>query len=168
VTPTLFVKYPTLHSFADASQEELEQAIRSTGFYRNKARSIIANAQTLLERHNGEIPRTLQELTALPGVGRKTANCVLGAVYGINEGVVVDTHVIRLSQRLGLSKHSSPEKIELDLMEILPQKDWYDFSNLLILHGRAVCNARKPDCPRCPVKKQCPSAEKMLRRYWKR
>jgi endonuclease-3 len=166
VTPALFGKYPSVKAFASAKQEELEQDIRSTGFYRNKARSIIGNAQALLERHDGVVPRTMAELTDLPGIGRKTANCVLGAVYGINEGVVVDTHVIRLSQRLGLSKHSTPEKIERDLMSLIPKKEWYNFSNILILHGRNLCNARKPDCPRCPVRLQCPSAKKMLRAFW--
>ena len=167
VTPALFSKYPTVESFARAKQEELEVDIRPTGFFRNKAKSIIGNAQALLERHNGTVPKTIEELTALPGVGRKTANCVLGAVYGINSGIVVDTHVIRLSQRLGLSRNANPEKIERDLMMIVPQHDWYDFSNLLILHGREICGARKPECPSCSLRRICPSAEPMMRKFWK-
>ena len=166
VTPGLFKKYPSVKAFAMAGQFDLEQEIHSTGFYRNKARSIIGNAKALLERHAGVVPKTMEELTALPGVGRKTANCVLGAVYGINEGIVVDTHVIRLAERLGLSKQKTPEKIEQDLMQVVEKKDWYAFSNLIILHGRAVCKARKPECPACSLKRSCPSAAAFTRQYW--
>ena len=167
VTRDLFKKYRTVRDYARAPLSGLEQDIRSTGFYKNKAKNIIACCKMLLEKHDGIVPRSMDELIELPGVGRKTANCVLGAAYGINEGVVVDTHVLRLSERLGLSHNETPEKVELDLMQIVPQQDWYDFSNVLISHGRAVCNARKPNCPACSLLRYCPSAEKFMMKFWK-
>lgn len=165
VTPGLFRKLPTPRHFASMDQKELEQEIRSTGFFRNKARNIIAASKSIVERFGGEVPRTMEELLQLGGVGRKTANCVLGGAFGINEGIVVDTHVERLSQRLGLTKQKTAEKIERDLMEIVPRDDWYDFSNLLILHGRRTCIARKPLCPECTIRRQCPSAEGFMKRF---
>lgn len=167
VTPGLFKKYPTPGAFAALPQEELEVEIRSTGFFRNKARSIIGAAQAITGSHGGVVPQTMEELIQLPGVGRKTANCVLGGAFGINEGVVVDTHVGRLAQRLGLTREKTAEKIERDLMDRVPKKEWYDISNLLILHGRRVCLARKPRCPECELKKLCPSAEGFVRRFWR-
>ncbi len=161
VTPGLFSKYPHAKAFAEASPPEIEQEIRSTGFFRSKAKSIIGASKALVEKHGGEVPADMDALTGLPGVGRKTANCVLGGGFGIQSGIVVDTHVQRLAGRLGLSKETTPEKIEADLMELVPKKDWYLFSNLLILHGRAICNARKPDCAKCKVRTFCPSADKM-------
>jgi endonuclease-3 len=166
VTKSLFKKYRTAKDYAEARQEELEQDIRSTGFYRNKAKNIIACCKALVERHNGKVPDSMEQLTKLAGVGRKTANCVLGGAYGICSGVIVDTHVKRLANRLGLSRHDDPEKIELDLMQIVPQPEWYDFSNRLIWHGRKVCHARKPKCPECILQPHCPSAEEYLRKYW--
>ena len=165
VTPGLFKRYRNASDFAMANRAELEEQIRSTGFYRNKARNIIACCTQLTEQYGGTVPSTMEELTQLAGVGRKTANCVLGAAFGINAGVVVDTHVERLSGRLGLSTKKTPQKIELDLMELVPQKDWHDFSNLLILHGRQVCNARKPNCPVCTLRTICPSAKEFMARF---
>ena len=162
VTKTLFDKYRTAADYAEADPGELEEDIRPTGFYRNKARSLRGMAQALVEEHGGEVPRTMPELVALPGVGRKTANVVLGNAFGIDEGVVVDTHVRRVSNRLGLTEEQDPEKIERDLMAVVPREDWTVFSHLLILHGRRICKARKPDCPNCPVNDICPSA-----RYYK-
>lgn len=167
VTPGLFRKFPTPAHFAAVDQKELEVEIRSTGFFRNKARNIIAASRSIMEQFGGEVPRTMEDLLQLGGVGRKTANCVLGGAFGVNEGVVVDTHVERLSQRLGLSGEKTAEKIERDLMEIVPQSDWYDFSNLLILHGRETCDARKPKCPECGLRRVCPSAEGFLRKYYR-
>lgn len=167
VTKELFKKYRTARDYAEADVKEFENEIRSTGFYRNKARNIIACARTLVEKYGGKVPASMEELTKLPGVGRKTANCVLGGAFGINAGVVVDTHVERLSQRLGLTGAATAEKIEQELMQIVPQKDWYDFSNMLILHGRNVCNARKPNCPVCSLKKLCPSAESFMTKFWR-
>jgi len=163
VTPGLFKKYPSARHFAEANQAELEQDIRSTGFYRNKAKSIIACTGSLVEKHGGEVPKTMEELVELGGVGRKTANCVLGGAYGINSGVIVDTHVRRVAQRLGLSRHDDPEKIEIDLMGLAPQPEWFDLGNMLIWHGRKVCDAKKPKCADCALVKLCPSAEKFLR-----
>jgi endonuclease-3 len=163
VTPTLFKKYRRASDFANANPAELEQEIRSTGFYHNKAKSIIACCRALVEKHGGKVPKTMDELVQLGGVGRKTANCVLGGAYGINSGVVVDTHVRRVSQRLGLATTDDPEKIELALMALLPQDDWYLFGNLLIWHGRKTCDARKPNCLNCIIQKLCPSAEEFLR-----
>jgi endonuclease III len=136
----------------------LEEDIRPTGFYRNKARSLRGMASTLVENHGGEVPRTMSELVALPGVGRKTANVVLGNAFGVDEGIVVDTHVRRVSGRLGLTQNRDPAKIEQDLMQVVPKDDWTIFSHLLILHGRRTCKARKPDCPNCILNDICPSA----------
>ena len=158
VTPTLFDKYPTAADYAGADPTELEEDIRPTGFFRNKAKSLRGMAGALVEDHGGEVPRTMEELVALPGVGRKTANVVLGNAFGVDEGVVVDTHVRRLSNRLGFTAHNDPEKIEKDLMQTVPKRDWTVFSHLLILHGRSVCKARKPACSDCVVNDLCPSA----------
>lgn len=159
VTQSLFLKYTKPEDYAAVPREELEDDIRSTGFFRNKAKSIQGMARALTEDHDGEVPRTMAELTALPGVGRKTANVILGNAFGINEGVVVDTHVKRLSNRLGLTREQTPEKIERDLIPLVPEEDRTAFSHLLILHGRAVCKARKPLCPDCPLNDICPSAD---------
>ncbi|HEY2711161.1 MAG TPA: endonuclease III [Chthoniobacterales bacterium] len=164
VTPSLFARYRSAADFARARPAELEKAIQSTGFFRNKARSIRAAAAAIQTRHDGKVPQTMEELHALPGVGRKTANVVLGNAFSKNEGVVVDTHVVRLSQRLGLTTHKDPEKIERDLMKLIPQKDWTNWSHWLIWHGRRRCFARKPDCPNCEVLKLCPSGPKFIRR----
>lgn len=160
VTPILFRKYPNAKEFSEADPRELEQDIYSTGFYKNKARNIIACCQSIVEKHDGVVPNTMEELTKLAGVGRKTANCVMGGAYGINSGIVVDTHVGRLAVRMGLTKQDDPVKIEQDLMEMVSQKSWYDFSNMMILHGRQVCDARKPNCPECVVRSLCPSKRK--------
>jgi len=157
VTPGLFARYPTARAFAEADPAELERAIQSTGFFRNKARSLIGCCQALLVRHGGEIPGDLESLVELPGVGRKTANVVLGNVFGI-PSVVVDTHVTRLSQLLGLSSQKDPNKIELDLMEIVPREKWTLLAHLLIEHGRRVCIARRPQCPSCALADLCPSS----------
>jgi len=159
VTEGLFSKYRTAEDYADSSLDELEENIRPTGFYRNKARSLRGMARALVEEHGGEVPRTISELVALPGVGRKTANVVLGNAFGINEGIVVDTHVRRVSDRLGLTESSDPAKIEQELMRLVPEEDWTIFSHLLILHGRRTCKARKPDCPNCILNDICPSAD---------
>ena len=158
VTESLFAKYRTAEDYAESSPEELEEDIRPTGFYRNKARSLRGMASALVEEHGGEVPRTMRELVALPGVGRKTANVVLGNAFGVDEGIVVDTHVRRVSVRLGLTENRDPEKIERDLMRVVPEEDWTVFSHLLILHGRRVCKSRKPDCPNCVLNDICPSA----------
>ena len=158
VTETLFAKYRTAEDYAHADPEELEEDIRPTGFYRNKARSLRNMAAALVEEYGGEVPSTMQELVALPGVGRKTANVVLGNAFGVDEGIVVDTHVRRVSGRLGLTENKDPVKIERDLMQVVPRKDWTVFSHLLILHGRRTCKARKPDCPNCTLNDICPSA----------
>jgi len=155
VTPDLFKKYTTPVAFANAKQEELETAIRSTGFFRNKAKNIIACAQVLVEKHASDIPQSIEELTGLPGVGRKTASVVLGTAFGKAEGIVVDTHVMRLSGRMGLTAQRDAVKIEKDLMPIIAKKHWIEFSHLLILHGRERCNARKPDCENCEVNLLC-------------
>ena len=158
VTPNLFAKYPTAADYAGADPTELEEDIRPTGFFRNKAKSLRGMARALADDHGGEVPRTMDELVALPGVGRKTANVVLGNAFGIDEGVVVDTHVRRLSNRLGFTTQNDPERIERDLMQTVPNRDWTVFSHLLILHGRSVCKARKPACVDCVVNDLCPSA----------
>ncbi len=163
VTPWLFKKYRTAADYANASQAELENAIRSTGFFRSKTKSIRAAMRTIAEEHKGKVPNTMEELRALPGVGRKTANVVLGNAFGKNEGVVVDTHVARLSQRLGLTKQKDAEKIERDLMKIVPREHWTNWSHWLIWHGRRRCFARKPDCGRCEVFRLCPSGKMFLR-----
>jgi endonuclease-3 len=159
VTHDLFKRCKSAQDYADISQEELESIVRSTGFYRNKAKNIRAMGQTLVERHGGEVPSTLDELASIPGAGRKTANVVLGNAFSKNEGVVVDTHVGRLSQRLGLTKFTDPIRIERDLMKLFPQKSWADLSHWLIFHGRRRCAARKPDCPNCELRDICPSAK---------
>ena len=156
VTRDLFKKYRSAADYANAPRAELEQAIRTTGFFRNKARNIQACCRKLVERHNGQVPSTMDELTHLDGVGRKTANVVLGNAFGINAGIVVDTHVARLSYRLGLTSQKAPEKIEQALMTLVPQKQWALFSHWLIWHGRRRCSARKPDCAHCEVLKLCP------------
>ena len=163
VTPSLFKKYKSASDFANANQAELEQEIRSTGFFRNKTKSIMTCCRALVEKHKGQVPRSMEELIELGGVGRKTANCVLGEAYGINSGVIVDTHVRRVSQRLGLTKEEDPEKIEEDLMKLLPQDEWYKFSSTIILFGRNVCDARKPDCQNCTLYKLCPSGEELMK-----
>lgn len=156
VTPQLFRKYPTAKDYASARQSELEEEIKSTGFYRNKAKSITKATGNIVEKHGGKVPNTMEELIALGGVGRKTANVVLGNAFGINTGIVVDTHVARLSQRLGLTKETDPVKIEVTLMNLVPQDQWALFSHRLIWHGRRRCYARSPDCPNCEIKSICP------------
>ncbi len=158
VTPGLFRKYKAPRDFAKAPEEELQEAIRPTGFFRNKAKAIQGCSRALLELYDGEVPDTMEALTRLPGVGRKTANCVLGAAFDV-PGVVVDTHVKRLALRLGLTENQHPDKIEKDMEAILPPAKWRRFSDLLINHGRAVCKARKPDHERCAVRERCPSAD---------
>jgi endonuclease-3 len=155
-TPALFKKYRTAADYANAPAGELERDIKSTGFYRNKARAIRACCRAIADKHHGKVPDTMAELVPLAGIGRKTANVVLGVAYGKAEGVVVDTHVARLSYRLGLTRHRDPLKIEQELMAIVPQKDWIDFSHLLIWHGRRRCIARKPDCGHCELARLCP------------
>lgn len=161
VTPALFKRFKTPAEFARASLSAIEQIIRPTGFFRNKAKNIKNCAKALLEKHNGEVPQTIEELVKLPGVGRKTANVVLGAAFGV-PGVVVDTHVARISQRLGLTTNKDAIKIEFDLMKILPRRAWNDFSLQLIFFGREICLARKPRCPVCPLKRLCPWPLKVL------
>ena len=158
VTPTLFAKFPTAQAMAAAPPPVLEDIIRTTGFFRQKARSLKAAAALLVERYGGQVPRTLDELMVLPGVARKTANVVLGTAYGLAEGVVVDTHVQRLALRLGLTRQLTPQKIEEDLMKFIPRERWVRFSHQLIWHGRRVCFARKPDCEHCLLAPHCPSA----------
>jgi len=158
VTPAFFARYPSPEALARADRGEVEEMIRSTGFFRNKSRSLIGMAQALVADHGGRVPRSMEELRVLPGVGRKTANVVLGNAYGINEGVTVDTHVTRLSRLLGLTRHADPAKIEQDLMPLFPQQDWALLSHLLIFHGRQVCIARRPRCPVCVLADLCPSA----------
>lgn len=161
VTPVLFKRFKTARDFASCSIKELEKLIHSTGFYKNKAKSIQGMAKMLVKDFNGKVPKTMEELVKLPGVGRKTANVILSESFGINEGVCVDTHVLRLSQRLGFSKHKDPIKIEQDLMNQFPKKDWETISLTLITHGRKVCDARKPNCKECFLNKLCPSAFKI-------
>jgi endonuclease-3 len=156
VTPALFKKYRHAAAFAAAKPVELEKAIQSTGFFRNKAKNIVACCQRLVDQHQGQVPQALEQLVELPGVGRKTANVVLGTAYGVASGVVVDTHVARLSYRLGLTKHKDPVKIERDLMSQLPPREWVNFSHRLIHHGRKVCTARKPHCDECVLNALCP------------
>jgi endonuclease-3 len=154
VTETLFKKYPSAEDYAGANLSELEEDIRPTGFYHNKAKSIQKCCQGLVARFGGRVPATLEELVTFPGVGRKTANVILGNAYGI-PGIVVDTHVHRVSQRIGLTKNDDAVKIEYDLMEIVPKEEWTHFSNLLIWHGRRICIAKKPLCEQCPIRKWC-------------
>ncbi len=156
VTPALFRKYRGARAFAESPPGELEQDIRSTGFFNNKAKSIRGACRVILEKHGGRVPETMDELLELPGVARKTANVVLGNGFGKNEGVVVDTHVTRLSRRMGMTRQKTPEKIEVALMKLVPREDWALFSHLLIHHGRGPCDARKPECAGCCVEKWCP------------
>jgi endonuclease-3 len=158
VTPDLFKKYKTPLDFVDAPIEEIEEAIKSTGFYRNKAKSIKGCCEGLIKMYRGNIPHTIDEMIKLPGVGRKTANCVLGAAYGV-PGVVVDTHVKRLAMRMGLTESDKPDRIEEDIQKILPEERWRRFSDILIYHGRAVCSARKPEHTKCAVADLCPSSK---------
>jgi endonuclease III len=162
VTKSLFKKYKSAKDYASVPQEELEKDIQSTGFYRNKSKSIRGMAASLIEKHGGRVPQTMEELTDLAGVGRKTANVVLGNAFDQNVGVVVDTHVGRLSQRLGLTTHTDAVKIEQDLMPIIPQADWTLWSHLLIAHGRAICQARRPKCEVCPLLPHCPYGQKFM------
>ena len=156
VTPELFRRWPTPQALAVAKQSEVEEVVHSTGFFRAKAANLIGMANGLVERHHGELPRTLAELTALPGVGRKTANVLLGTAFGIPSGVVVDTHVKRITTLLGLTEATSAEKIEQDLMALLPESEWINFSHRLIHHGRRICIARRPKCDECPLRPHCP------------
>jgi len=156
ITPMLFEKYKTASDFAGAKPEELEEEIRSTGFFRNKTKSIIGACQKIVRDFNGEVPDTMADLITLPGVARKTANIVLSSGYNKAEGIAVDTHVKRLSARLGLSKEKDPDKIEQDLLALVPKKDWIDFNYMLVNHGREICNARKPLCSKCPLSHICP------------
>jgi endonuclease-3 len=158
ITPALFRKYSTPSDFASADPKVLEQEIRSTGFFRNKTKSIIGASKKIVEDFGGKVPDNMEDLVRLPGVARKTANIVLSSSFKKAEGIAVDTHVRRLSQRLGLSKEQDPDKIERDLMEIVPKEDWLDFNYMLVNHGRAVCPSRKPRCPECQLKLLCPSA----------
>lgn len=160
VTPGLFRKYPTVEAFARADRAELEREIHSTGFFRNKTKAIIGAAQRIVEAYGGVVPDSMEELVTLPGVARKTANIVLSAGYGKAEGIAVDTHAGRLSRRLGLSRQDDPVKVERDLMALVPRADWIDFNFLLVEHGRAICQARKPECPGCFLRRLCPSATK--------
>lgn len=161
VTPALFERYPSPSEMAQAAQSDVEELIRTTGFFRNKAKSLIGMAQGLMNKHGGEVPRTIEELVELPGVARKTANVVLGTCFGIPSGVVVDTHVSRITQRLGLTSHTDPVKIERDLMTLLPRDQWIIFSHRLIHHGRGLCNARAPQCKECPLLDLCPTGIKL-------
>ncbi|MFA6955399.1 MAG: endonuclease III [Thermoanaerobaculia bacterium] len=162
VAKGLYRAYPGPRELAAAKPSELEKAIRSTGYFRNKAKMIQGASEALLERHEGKVPSTMEELTALPGVGRKTANVVLANAFGIASGIVVDTHVARLAQRLGLTRHDDPPKIEADLMKLVPEKEWIRFAHRMILHGREVCAAKLPKCDECLINEFCPSARKPL------
>jgi endonuclease-3 len=159
VTRRLFNQLRTARDFAEVPLSELEEMIRPTGFYRNKAKSIKACCRALLERHGGEVPDNMEALIQLPGIGRKTANVILGNAFGI-PGIVVDTHVRRVSQRIGLTAESDPVKIEFDLMAVIPRKEWIDYSHQMIWHGRALCKARKPNCPECPLRELCDHGRK--------
>ncbi len=158
VTPVLFGRFPTAEAMAKAPLPVLEDIIRSTGFFRNKSKSLVGASAAIVERHGGEVPRTMEALVALPGVARKTANVVLGTAFGQAEGIVVDTHVLRLSQRLALTRNTSPEKVERDLMTVIPRDHWILFAHQMIWHGRRCCTARKPDCEHCLLAPHCPSA----------
>jgi len=162
VTETLYKKYPTPEAFAYATPKDLEQEIRPTGFFRNKTKSVMGASKTIVEKFGGQVPRTMEEILTLPGVARKTANVVLGTGYGIASGVVVDTHVMRLSQRLDLTRNEDPKKIEQDLMQIIPQDKWIQFSHQIIWHGRRVCQARKPNCVACNLETLCYSKDKTI------
>jgi endonuclease-3 len=162
VTPDFFKRYPDPKALAAAPREDIEEAIRSTGFYRNKARALQESAQALLDRHKGRIPNTMEDMVKLPGVGRKTANVILGTAMELESGIVVDTHVKRVSGRLKLTEQADPEKIEQDLMKIIPKGRWIAFGHQMILHGRRICIARKPKCPECPLADLCPEAVEWL------
>jgi endonuclease-3 len=162
ITPGLFRKYPTAEAFARADRTELEREIRSAGFFRNKAKAIIGAARRIVEEYGGAVPDSMEALVKLPGVARKTANIVLSAGFGKAEGIAVDTHAGRLSRRLGLSRHEDPVKVERDLLKLVPPGDWLDFNVLLVEHGRSLCQARKPRCPDCFLRRLCPSAEALL------
>jgi endonuclease-3 len=164
VTPSLFKKYRSATDYAEAGVADLEKQVRPTGFYRNKAKAIQKCCRELVSRFGGKVPETLDELVTLPGVGRKTANVILGNVFGI-PGIVVDTHVQRVSQRIGLTKNQDPVKIEFDLMEIVPKEEWTHFSNLLIWHGRKTCVARKPLCEVCPIRRRCDYGSKISTKF---
>jgi endonuclease-3 len=163
VTPALFKRYPAAADYAKTPPAELERAIQSTGFFRNKTKSIRAATATIAEKFGGRVPKTMEELRELPGVGRKTANVVLGNAFHRDEGIVVDTHVMRVSQRLRLTRHKDPEKIERDLMKLVSKKHWTDWSHWLIWHGRRRCFARKPDCSQCEIFRLCPSGKTLIR-----
>jgi endonuclease-3 len=156
VTPAFFARFPDARALAQASQEEVEQLIKPTGFFRNKAKALLGMAKALVERHGGEVPREMEALVQLPGVGRKTANVVLGTAFGLATGIVVDTHVARVSRRLGLASSQDPEKIEQELMALFPPTSWVALGHRLILHGRYMCQARKPKCTACPLSELCP------------
>ena len=162
VTETLYKKYPNAEAFAHANPGELEQEIRPTGFFRNKTKSIMGASKGIIDNFGGQVPRSMEEILTLPGVARKTANVVLGTAYGIASGVVVDTHVLRLSRRLDLTKHEDPKKIEQDLMRVIPEEKWITFSHQLIWHGRRVCVARKPRCVDCNLESLCYSKDKTI------
>ncbi len=155
VTPAVFKKYKTAKEYADANISEFQNLIRSTGFYQNKTKSILGAMKVIDEKHNGRVPRSLEELVKLPGIGRKTANVILGNAFN-TPGIVVDTHMLRLSARMGLTKNNDPVKVEFDLMKLIPKQEWTIFSHRMIHHGRAICVARKPRCSKCPVEKLCP------------
>ena len=159
VTKSLFRKYPDPQAFANAKQTEMERDVRQTGFFRNKAKAVIGASKAIVEKHGGEVPRTMEELTSLPGVGRKTANVVLSNAFKTPVGIVVDTHVTRVSARLGMTQNVDAARIEQDLMNLVPKKEWTSFSHRLILHGRQICVARKPKCAQCGLNEVCPSAE---------
>jgi endonuclease III len=166
VTEKLFKKYRTAEDYASADLRELENDVYSANFHKNKAKNIKEAARIIVERYNGEVPKTMEELVALPGVGRKTANIVLERGFGVIEGIAVDTHVKRVSRRLGFTKHTDPEKIEPDLMSLVPKEDYDSFSMTLIYHGRKICHARKPDCPSCVVNQLCPSSVIFMSLYY--
>lgn len=163
VTPVLFERFQSVADYAGASQKEMERSVYSTGFYRNKARNIRMAARMILSKFEGRVPRTMDELLQLPGVARKTANVLLAVAYGVIEGVVVDTHVRRLALRMGLTREHAPEKIERDLMKLIPRKKWDEFSLLFITHGRRICTARRAFCEKCPVNHVCPGAFRVVR-----
>jgi endonuclease-3 len=158
VTPTLFASYPTAAALADADQADVERIIQSTGFFRSKAKSLLGMARAVVAQHDGRVPREMEALTKLPGVGRKTANVVLGNAFDVNEGIVVDTHVGRVSRRLGLTRHDDPVKVEQDLVKLFPRERWTMLAHYMIEHGRAICEARKPRCGECPLNDLCPSS----------
>lgn len=162
VTETLFKKYPTPEAFAYANPTELEQEIRPTGFFRNKTKSVMGASKEIVEKFGGQVPRTMEEMLTLPGAARKTANVVLGTAYGIASGIVVDTHVIRISNRLDLTRNEDPKKIEQDLMKVIPKEKWIQFSHQVIWHGRRVCFARKPNCPECNLRNICYAKDKTI------